>query len=56
MSERVNKLYKPVELSAAIEVMRQALAKHGACSADVVKELHKLGFRIVRVGEIDNAP
>lgn len=54
MTCRINKLYKPAELVAAVE----AVQKTGYASNDVAREivvaLHTLGFRVVYVGHIDD--
>ena len=53
MRERVNQLYKPAELVAA----QQALMHNGFHDFDphdasaIIIALHKLGFRVVRVGK-----
>lgn len=53
MAERVNKLYKPAELVAVVNALQQInfgpVQLDNRTAVEVVKSLHKLGFRIVKV-------
>lgn len=53
MSERVNKLYTPAELKAAIAALENSMT---FCSTDkatqIVQLLHSAGYHIVYVGKI----
>lgn len=57
MAERINKLYKPAELVAAIEVLRGAGFRLFGNEFDkddsvaIVKDLHSAGYRIVKVDD-----
>lgn len=50
MSEKINKLYKPAELEAAIEVLTNNTYRNFDWNdaAEIVKALHLKGFRIVK--------
>lgn len=52
MAKHVNKTYKPAELVAAIDAVRSVVPDH-CDAADIVKDLHVLGFRVVYVGKIE---
>lgn len=54
MTERINKLYKPAELVAAIDAVRNTMRRYEVVvpAADIVKDLHYRGFRIVYVGKV----
>lgn len=51
MTERVNKLYKPAEIKAAIDALQK---KHFTEqeAIDIIKGLYALDFRIVYVGKV----
>lgn len=55
MGERINKLYKPYELAAAVAVLQENKFHdfHEDDARAVVMALHKLGYRIVYAGKVE---
>lgn len=50
MAKLISKLYKPVDLLAAINAVEAVLAAHNSIAAkDIVIDLKKLGYKIVKV-------
>lgn len=54
MTERIHKLYKSVELVAAQKALVETALQIDHHKANrILVELHKLGFRVVYVGKIE---
>lgn len=53
MKQRIPKLYTPVEMRAVLEALGRVIEGTLRDPAAIVTALHKLGYRIVYVGKID---
>lgn len=53
MKERINKLYKPAELEAAIALLQSTEFEYYT-SEQILIDWHKMGWRLVRVDDETN--
>lgn len=53
MKERINKLYKPAELEAAIKLLK-ATEFENYTSEQILIDWHKMGWRLVRIDNETN--
>lgn len=53
MKERINKLYKPAELEAAIALL-QSTEFENYTSEQILIDWHKMGWRLVRIDDETN--
>jgi hypothetical protein len=52
--ERINKLYKPAELVAAIEALNEVIQNTRREPKDILIALHNLGWRLVKVDDVQS--